>query len=397
MINPSVNGWIDKYFLEQKQENNHFLQDEILYYKNTRNTGFLIGYITSFYTPKPIDTTNWKSDEFSKVALLNTLFGIYQLVNKNNNKEEFTEKCISFYNELQPKNNSLLSKIMPQETNSSTLEKIISSRIKTNDNNISKNFSHILTNALLFLDVLAFRRYLLDNEIPEKYFKKSEEIIINILFLALNSKKNQTKYDNLLIKLFEASVRYSKINSPELTSLNSIDTDYFDTNFEKYYLIDLATLAFWNDGKIEISEQIFLNKLAEKLNIPEKFVTESILDINLYLNTYKNEIPYFKYSNPVQHLYNQTTENIQILLIRNKKRIQKEIVQSKELMQLLAQSSKRELNAEEKKKVRKQILDICKTIPSLTIFLVPGGSLLLPIVIKFFPKLLPSAFNENLE
>ncbi|WP_258932024.1 LETM1 domain-containing protein [Flavobacterium oreochromis] len=63
----------------------------------------------------------------------------------------------------------------------------------------------------------------------------------------------------------------------------------------------------------------------------------------------------------------------------------------------MSQSTIRELNPEEKKKVKTQILDICKTIPSLTIFLVPGGSLLLPILIKFIPKLLPSAFNENLD
>ena len=66
-------------------------------------------------------------------------------------------------------------------------------------------------------------------------------------------------------------------------------------------------------------------------------------------------------------------------------------------MKLLSQSTKRDLNPEEKKKVRNQLLDICKTIPSLTIFLVPGGSLLLPILVKFIPQLLPSAFNENLE
>jgi hypothetical protein len=55
------------------------------------------------------------------------------------------------------------------------------------------------------------------------------------------------------------------------------------------------------------------------------------------------------------------------------------------------------LDASEKKKVKKQLLDICKTIPSLTIFLLPGGSLLLPLMIKFIPQILPSAFNENLE
>ena len=48
-------------------------------------------------------------------------------------------------------------------------------------------------------------------------------------------------------------------------------------------------------------------------------------------------------------------------------------------------------------KVKKQLLDICKSVPSLTIFLLPGGSLLLPLLIKFIPQILPSAFNENLE
>jgi hypothetical protein len=75
----------------------------------------------------------------------------------------------------------------------------------------------------------------------------------------------------------------------------------------------------------------------------------------------------------------------------------KELIESKELMYLLAQSTRRDLEKDEKKKVKKQLLDICKSIPSLTIFLLPGGGLLLPLLIKFIPQLLPSSFNENLE
>jgi hypothetical protein len=84
------------------------------------------------------------------------------------------------------------------------------------------------------------------------------------------------------------------------------------------------------------------------------------------------------------------------LIKRNKNRLVKEIIQSKELMILLAISTRRDLDEKEKKKVKNQLLDICKSVPSLTIFLLPGGSLLLPILIKFIPKMLPSAFNENL-
>ena len=56
-----------------------------------------------------------------------------------------------------------------------------------------------------------------------------------------------------------------------------------------------------------------------------------------------------------------------------------------------------DLDDSKNKKIKKQLLDICKSIPSLTIFLLPGGSLLLPILIKFIPTLLPSSFNENLD
>src|SRR5690606_14678537 len=83
------------------------------------------------------------------------------------------------------------------------------------------------------------------------------------------------------------------------------------------------------------------------------------------------------------------------LIKRNRKRLQKEIQESKELMKLLSKSTVESLSEEEQKRVQGQLLDIFKTIPSLAIFMLPCGMLLLPIVIKFIPKLLPSAFDDN--
>lgn len=396
MINPSAFGWIDKFFLEQNPSEQKVIDNSTKFYENTRETGFLVGYTTHFVTLKPIDTNNYSNEEFSKIALLNTLFGIYQLVEKNNKQNLFIEKCCLFYNELHHKNFGFLTKILPEDSLSVKLEKIIGSRVQTNNNLISKNFSHILTNALLFIDVLAFKKYLLDDKIPDKYLKRTEEIIINIVTISLNRKEKKSKYDDLLLKLFESSVRYSKFNKIESVTIENIDFSNFDDDFEKFYLIDMAGMAMWNDEKIESKEEDFMFQLASKLNISAEFVVKSIHDMNLFLTTNKNQIPYFKFSNPVKHFYDYTTKNVQTLIIRNKSRLQLELSQSKELMKLLVQSTKRELNPDEKKKVRNQILDICKTIPSLTIFLVPGGSLLLPILIKFIPQLLPSAFNENL-
>ena len=182
-----------------------------------------------------------------------------------------------------------------------------------------------------------------------------------------------------------------------MTDLTHLQLDYFSNDLEKMYLIDMAGMALWSDGKIEKEEIDFLHSLAEIMHFPDDFVNQSILDTNNFIKTHQKDIPYFNYSNPVKHFYDQTTQSVITLVTRNKKRLVKEIIQSKELMILLAYSTRRDLEVEEKKKIKKQLLDICKTIPSLTIFLLPGGSLLLPILIKFIPTLLPSSFNENLD
>lgn len=401
MINPSTNGWIDKYFSEQKSSSLPAETQPDVFYKKVRETGFIYGHIVSFDTKVPILTKGWLENEISKVALLTTLYGIHGLTTNENNPKQFISSTVSFYNEMNPQGFNLFKKVLPGNTPSLILEKIIDNRVQTNIDIISKNFSHIVTNALLFIDVLAFRQYLIHGSIPEKYLSKIEESIVNIVSLALKTKSNKSKYDDLLIKLFESSVRYSKFSKINVKSQNfgmeELKLDYFTNELEKQYLVDMAGMALWSDGVIEKNEAYFLYKLAELLEISDDFVTESIGRTNDFISKYKNEIPYFKYSNPVKHFYDQTTQTVLKLITRNKNRLLKEIIESKELMLLLAYSTRRDLNEKEKKKVKKQLLDICKTIPSLAIFLLPGGSLLLPIFIKFIPTLLPSSFNENLQ
>ncbi|CAM4047507.1 LETM1-related biofilm-associated protein [Flavobacterium weaverense] len=397
MINPSASGWIDKFFVEQKFSNKTTYSNMDTFYQKVRNTGFIYGHIISFDTVNAIPTKGWFKEEISKVALLNTLYGVYCLENNEISSANFIKQAVSFYNEMNPQGFNLFKKILPKNSDALSLEKIIDERVQTNDSIISKNFSHLVTNALLFIDVLAFRQYLTHGSIPEKYLKKIEETIVNIVTIALKVKSKKSQYDDLLIKLFEASIRYSKFSKITVQSLETLQLDYFTTDLEKYYLLDMAGMALWNDEKIENEEIYFLHSLSQILSLPDAFVDESIKCTHDFITEHKKEIPYFNYSNPVKHFYDQTTQTVVTIISRNKNRLIKEIIQSKELMVLLTYSTIRDLDEKEKKKVKKQLLEICKTVPSLAIFLLPGGSLLLPILIKFIPQLLPSAFNENLE
>ncbi|MEN8856808.1 MAG: LETM1 domain-containing protein [Flavobacteriaceae bacterium] len=90
-----------------------------------------------------------------------------------------------------------------------------------------------------------------------------------------------------------------------------------------------------------------------------------------------------------------TVEEIKELLHKNKMRLLKELQQSKEAMHLIKKSTHSSLSDEEKEKIKIQLLDICKAIPSFAVFMLPGGALLLPLLIKLIPDILPSAFRDE--
>lgn len=397
MINPSTNGWIDKFFTENQANFIDFKSNYVSFYESCRTTGFIYGYVVNFQLKTPLNTSKWSYDEITKVGFLNTLFSVYSLENQKGNSKDFIELVYDFYKIIQPENLNFIKKILPEGSRSSRLEKVIDDRIQTNQNSISKNFSHIITNALLFIDVLAFHYYLKNNNLPNDYLKNLESDCIKIVSYALNVKQNKSKYDELLVKLFENSIRYTKFTSIDSIEFADLKLLKYNEILEKLYLLDIAQMALWSDEKLEENEIQLVQQISHDLQLDSLLLEKSKNQINYFIQQYKAEIPFFNYSNPIKHFYDQANKNVTKLIIRNKDRLTKEIKESGELMQLLAQSTTKDLSKEEKKKVKKQLLDICKTIPSLTIFLLPGGGLLLPILIKFIPQLLPSAFNENLE
>jgi len=90
-----------------------------------------------------------------------------------------------------------------------------------------------------------------------------------------------------------------------------------------------------------------------------------------------------------------TKEEINTFLERNKNCLLQELEESKELMRLLKKSTTQKLTATEQTAVKEQLLDVFKSIPAFAIFMLPGGALLLPLIIKIIPSLLPSAYREE--
>ena len=207
MINPSINGWIDKFFtiLESKKQIENL--DSIDYYTVTRKTGLIYGHAVTFSNLDDEEISELSFEEITKIVFLDALYGVFYLKTKSNSKEDFLKKVNSFYKAIQKNNYLFLKKLLAQTPDSLQLESVINDRIQTNQNIVTKNFSHIVTNALLFLDVLAFYHFIENTDFSKRYFETFEKRVFQIICLALDVKKEKTQADELLLKLFQNSLR----------------------------------------------------------------------------------------------------------------------------------------------------------------------------------------------
>ncbi|HET8737784.1 MAG TPA: LETM1-related biofilm-associated protein, partial [Pricia sp.] len=262
------------------------------------------------------------------------------------------------------------------------------------DNVISRTFNRIITNSLLYIDVLLYKRYLHRPDNIRQHGELLEYLAITITYHALNSKEKR-KSDERLAGLFAASLSYIDSQAKDFDSPYRLKLYDDRSVWENRYFLDIACMTVWEDSSLDYRESVFIFDLGRDLGFDDRHISRSLHDITVFFQKNAQLVPFLNDSNPAVQFYDSMSKVVKKLILRNSKRLQKELSESKELVFLLSKSTVKELSAEEKKKIQNQLVDIFKSIPSLAIFILPGGAVLLPIFIKLIPKLLPSAFDEN--
>lgn len=385
-MNPSAHGWIKK-LLNQVSETKYSEMDNNEFYNRLKQAGFIYGSNIKVVLDivKPHDFTE---EERCKINLLLTFYFIYI---KENPKRDFTDSLIMYYKTISDQKRSFFEELFGNNKPDYLLEQVIHKRIHIDDNFISKSFNYFLINALLFVDILGYHRFLKNEKGVKTYVTNLESALETIVFSVIDNKSEKSEYDENLIKLFESSIRHKNSELP--TYIKAVS--FIHEPLEKLYIIDLVCMASWSDKVIDMEEREFLIRLKDDLNLDVEVVAQSVNDINLFYDEHKDDVAFLTSKNLAQSFYDNSSKIVSKLIKRNSKRLIKELSESKEAMTLLAQSTTRTLTDEEQKKIQSQLMDIFKSIPSLAIFMLPGGMLLLPLFVKFIPKLLPSAFDEN--
>lgn len=391
-MNPSAAGWIDKFGYLVRDHHQYFTSFETLY-AQLKSAGFVYGINLNVPDFIPIEHS-LSEDEKAKINLLAGLYFTHRFTYGESDFETFVKHLLKFYQALGILKISFINRILTGKKTSAKLEMLINSRIYLEDNFISKTFNSSITNSLLFIDVLNFKRYLEGERKIKEVAQRLEYITINITYHTLNSKE-KNKTDEKLAQLFASSLTFIDSEKKhfdgsyrnQLMQLHSVN--------ENRYFLDVACLTVWEDHSLDYTESEFIFGIGKDLGFDKKQIAKSLSDVTLFFKVNATRIPYLKDPNLAVLFYDSMARIVNKLILRNSKRLQKELSESKELVTLLSRSTVRDLTPEEKKKVQDQLLDIFKSIPSLAIFILPGGAVLLPIFIKLIPKLLPSSFDEN--
>jgi hypothetical protein len=161
------------------------------------------------------------------------------------------------------------------------------------------------------------------------------------------------------------------------------------------YLLDISIFTVWSVSDFSENEYAFLQKVAYQLQFNENDLNDAYSIVVSFILENDDVLPFLQSSNSYDKVFNRLSNRWSKVILRNKDRLTQEIRESRELVELVRKSAVSELTKDEKEKVKTQFLDIIKSVPALAIFMLPGGVVLLPLILKIIPSLIPSAFRDN--
>jgi hypothetical protein len=372
----------------------------------SHQTGLIYGTPKNFIFSNSLNKQQMNTDEQLKLLLFEThLFTFLRKKQQKIQKDEFIASLTQFYSGTQ--HLGLLDRLQLRFTQNPErkLELILQSRVKIKTTFFGVNFwlNH-LSNAFIFLDVILYRSFLEGKQVPfdSAYQAAAISVLNGLLYAGFSDQKIEDK-EQKIFKHFLASAALPKsirsIYQHRLTigiPLKLLKQELVHDPLLHQITYEYGHFLIQGTHVISDQERLKLLGLGKVLEMTEdQMLASEELCSAFIAQSSADQLLVYKQSTESSFAYKETSKRWLKIIGRNRDRLIAEIKESKELMALLQKSTKQELSSQEKEQVKEQVYDILKSMPSLALFLLPGGTLILPIVMKLVPELIPSAFKIN--
>jgi hypothetical protein len=412
MIAPGAKGWIAKYLqladsgqiavghsvpenVDAQCYNHHLLAQ----------TGIVYGFPTKLLFGHDLEQSKWTVDEKLTVLLFESLLCTYM---RNTAGQDFSRKAfeaslLAFYRNHKVTSVASLLGYLFREPSAEKLERILAKRVDVARSiSSTKSWMSYLSNAFIYLDVVLFDEFLRSGSESKLDYQQLALLALAIISLAAYSDGEVEETERSIFEAFLVSAdldsderEIAKLRFKEGTSLNELTAFRIDNWQFRRYLLDLSALTIYSNHDALDDEKAFLSELTGWLGLTEDDLDEALVSSQQFVIQNNHHVSFLQDASAVELMVENISRRWVKILGRNKDKLATELRQSKELVHLIRKSAREELSKEEKEKVKTQFMDIVKTMPALAIFLLPGGALLLPLVLRVIPTLVPSAFRDN--
>ena len=163
-----------------------------------------------------------------------------------------------------------------------------------------------------------------------------------------------------------------------------------------YYFVEQLILLSLIDNQKAWQERELIEKFSLELELTSEKLEQLYFTVAEFFTVHNERLEFLKNNAAVRQFQDYMNDKVVKIVKKNVDNIMKEIGETKELSELLLKATTKPLTAEEKLKVQEQLIDVAKSIPALAIFALPGGGILLPVLIKVLPfNILPSSFQDE--
>jgi len=361
-------------------------------------TGLFYGKITEESIAEYRKKETWSISDSFKITLTQSLFlTFFRWKQTTTINTEIITDCLQHIHDfymlftLGDNDNKRYRSIFSKDDSLNELVEQLINQRTSNPTLLHKTFwKGVKFNLFASLDVLYFALWL-DGIYGYDKRKDIEKDCISLVLQAASI--TQDKNAKAIATYLSAAVGLEEQDENECQSVN-FDKYTNDNIHIRRILYDYATFACFSDNNVQVNEVLFLVDVAKKLNLTEDDTQLSHIYVENYLRLEGDKLFYIHYSEGLDKIRQALFDRTQNIIQKNKQKITTEILESKELVELIRKSINEDLSTSEKDKVREQIFDLLKTIPSLAIFMIPGGAFILPIILKILPEevLMPSSF-----
>ena len=286
-------------------------------------------------------------------------------------------------------------------------EEMIDRRVKLRRNWSRNYWTTFFHSSLLFLDVVYFGEWFKDDKImtSDRIREAEDDLrfkLLKLIAAAAHADEMIQKEERNLFEYFLESSNLSLDKKKEAVDILHRGLDVKEVGLEsidswviKKYFLDLAILTVWADQEVNSSEKQFLKELCQLLGFSKDDLEQSELSIEAFVLEHWGQVHYLQSRHNFHIVRDHLIKRLKYILVKNKDRVAQEIRESQELMTLLNKSRKQQLTKVEQAKVREQLIDIIKIMPTVIIIALPFTFITLPILLSLMPKSsFPSAFQD---